>query len=79
MRPRAALQPPSRALHGKLRLFVGIAVFRTLIERHDDVRTEVVLDLHGEFGRKSVATPVHMGRKVTPSSVILLSDESEKT
>ena len=59
----APFQPSRGALHRLLRLFVRVAVFRALIERHDDVRTEIVLDLHRLFGRKHVIAPVYVGGK----------------
>ena len=59
----AALQPLGGAFHRLLRLLVRVAVLRTLIERHDDVRPQIVLDVHRLFGREEVIASVDVRGK----------------
>ena len=59
-----ALQPISRADHGRFCLRMGKAVLAALVESHNDVRAEIFLHLHGLFGRKKVLAAVDIGGKL---------------
>ena len=63
MRLVAAFQPGGGALHRLFCLLMRVAVLRALIERHDDIRTQIVLDIHRLFGREEVIAAVDVRGK----------------
>src|SRR5699024_10788120 len=60
-----AFRPSGRTLYRIIHIFVFRRMWRTLIERHHDVRIEVMLDVHRpfraleQFGAVQVASETH--------------------
>lgn len=55
-----AFRPSVRPLHRLPRVFRRAGVGGALVERHDNIRAEIALDLHHAFGRENVPRTVNV-------------------
>ena len=68
----AALEPARGELHRRLRLLVGVAVFRTLVELHYYVGAEVFFYFNSLFGREQMARAIDMRIEIYPLFLYLV-------